>query len=395
LFASVHSYVDPSSGAALATRDLLELMASHGWECRALTAGLLDYVMDTPLEAVVQSLALPYDEAQMALSRGGDCLAYEVELNGVKVTTLPLRSSRADRSPTAGESAVFLDLVNRALDRFRPDVVLTYGGHAANLELMAAARRGGIAVVFHLHNFAYNDRRGFANTSALLVPTEFARRLYADRLGLSCVYIPLPINPARVLVADPDPRYVTFVNPQVLKGVAVVARIALELGRRRPEIPILIVEGRAGADDLGRLGLDLSGLENLNRMANTADPREFYQMSRVFLVPSLVENAALVAREALANGVPVLASDRGGLPETLGKAGFVFALPDRLLVDGSVVIPTAREVAPWVAVIERLWDDAEFEIRHRRLASEEAMRWDGGSLVKRYDGFFRGVAGGG
>ena len=30
LFASIHGYLDPSSGAALATRDLLELLAARG-----------------------------------------------------------------------------------------------------------------------------------------------------------------------------------------------------------------------------------------------------------------------------------------------------------------------------------------------------------------------------
>jgi glycosyltransferase involved in cell wall biosynthesis len=393
LFASVHSYFDPSSGAALATRDLLELMASHGWECRALTAGLLDCVHDTTLERVIASLGLPYDEALMALAGGGECLVYEVELNSVRASLVPLKSSRADRAPTNDEARVFLNMARQALDRYRPDVLLTYGGHGASLELVAMARRKGVAVVFHLHNFAYNDRRAFVNASALLVPTEHARRLYADRLGVECTHIPLPINANRVLAGDREPRYVTFVNPQVLKGVAVVARIALELGRRRPEIPLLIVEGRAGADDMGRIGLDLSGLENLNRMANTADPRDFYRISRIFLVPSLIENAALVAREALANGIPVLASDRGGLPETLGKAGFVFALPDRLFSDGSATVPSARDVAPWVGVIERLWDDPEFEDRHRRLAREEAARWDGSALAKRYEAYFRGIAG--
>ena len=178
--------------------------------------------------------------------------------------------------------------------------------------------------------------------SAVVVPTEYARRLYARRLGLDCTHIPLPLNPRRVVATEPEPRYVTFVNPQVLKGAAVVARIAKELGRRRPEIPFLIVEGRAGADDLGKLELDLSDLGNLNRMANTPDPRDFYRVSRIMLVPSLIENAALVAREALANGIPVLASDRGGLPETLGDAGFVFTLPDRLFAPGSRAVPTAR-----------------------------------------------------
>ena len=53
LFASIHSYLDPSSGAALATRELLELLAARGWDCRALTCGVLDYQNETPLEDVL------------------------------------------------------------------------------------------------------------------------------------------------------------------------------------------------------------------------------------------------------------------------------------------------------------------------------------------------------
>jgi glycosyltransferase involved in cell wall biosynthesis len=109
------------------------------------------------------------------------------------------------------------------------------------------------------------------------------------------------------------------------KGVTVFARIAAELDRRRPDIPILVVEARGTADGLANVGLDLSGLKNLHRMANTPDPRDFYRVARAVLMPSLwLENGGLVAREAMANGLPVLASDRGGLPETLGDAGFLF-----------------------------------------------------------------------
>ena len=76
--------------------------------------------------------------------------------------------------------------------------------------------------------------------------------------------------------------------------------------------------------------MDLSGLTNLHRMANTPDPRDFYRVSRVVLVPSLWrESLGRVAVEAMANGIPVLASDRGALPETLGDAGFVLTIPER------------------------------------------------------------------
>jgi hypothetical protein len=56
LFASIHSYIDPSSGAALATREVLELLAARGWDCRALTCGVLDYAEETPLDDVLTAL---------------------------------------------------------------------------------------------------------------------------------------------------------------------------------------------------------------------------------------------------------------------------------------------------------------------------------------------------
>ena len=66
-------------------------------------------------------------------------------------------------------------------------------------------------------------------------------------------------------------------------------------------------------------------------MGHTDDPRHFWSVTRVCLMPSLVaETQGLVAVEAMANGIPVIASDRGALPETLGGAGIVLPLPDGL-----------------------------------------------------------------
>jgi len=42
LFSSIHCYLDPSSGAALCTRELLERLAGRGMDCRVLTTGILD-----------------------------------------------------------------------------------------------------------------------------------------------------------------------------------------------------------------------------------------------------------------------------------------------------------------------------------------------------------------
>jgi hypothetical protein len=85
----------------------------------------------------------------------------DLTVGGVRVTlTLtPTASSRAERSPDMQESARFLDLADQVLERFRPHVLLTYGGHPACLELLRGARMRSVAVVFHLHNSGYKDRR--------------------------------------------------------------------------------------------------------------------------------------------------------------------------------------------------------------------------------------------
>jgi hypothetical protein len=41
-FASILLYLDPSSSGALCTRELLELLAGRGMDCRVLTTGILD-----------------------------------------------------------------------------------------------------------------------------------------------------------------------------------------------------------------------------------------------------------------------------------------------------------------------------------------------------------------
>jgi glycosyltransferase involved in cell wall biosynthesis len=90
------------------------------------------------------------------------------------------------------------------------------------------------------------------------------------------------------------------------------------------------------------------------------------------LVPSLWnESFGLVAAEAMINGIPVLVSDRGALPEVMGtesriedggwriasdRGGFLFDIPEEYTPE-TTSVPTAEEVEPWVQTIIRLWDD--------------------------------------
>jgi len=71
LFFSIHCYLDPSSGAALCTRELLELLAARGMDCRVLTTGILDPERETSLDEVLAALELPVQKFQAELGMGG------------------------------------------------------------------------------------------------------------------------------------------------------------------------------------------------------------------------------------------------------------------------------------------------------------------------------------
>jgi glycosyltransferase involved in cell wall biosynthesis len=185
---------------------------------------------------------------------------------------------------------------------------------------------------------------------------------------------------------------VTYVNPEPPKGVFWFARLADVLGRRRPDIPLLVVEGRGRVDWLGRCGVDLSGVRSVCRLENTPDPRAFYRLARLVLVPSLVaEGLPRVAVEAQLNGIPVIGSGRGGLAEALEGGGFVVPVPDRYTPDTRTA-PSAEEVAPWADRIVGLWDDPARYESASAAAREASARWHPDVLVPRWEAFLSELA---
>jgi hypothetical protein len=98
LFSSIHCYLDPSSGAALCTRELLELLATRGIDCRAFTTGVLDYERETPLDQVLGGLDVPPQRFEAELSRRGRAEVIDPNANGVRVTF-----SSSPRTPREGK----------------------------------------------------------------------------------------------------------------------------------------------------------------------------------------------------------------------------------------------------------------------------------------------------
>ncbi len=398
LFASRHCYLDDSNGAAVSSRELMQVLARRGFAVEVLSSVTLDLAIDVNPVAWLAGRGWPVEEVAGGAwdvgaggIRAGVPPHLRVTAHGVPVT-LHCGPTTRNHRPDEAQGREFLRLFEAVAGRFRPDVVVGYGGDWLQRGVFARARALGAATVFNLHNCRYHSAEPFRGLDAVRVPSEFAARFYRESLGLECTVLPNPVERERVRVESREPKYLTFVNPTVEKGVGVFARIADELGLRRPEIPLLVVEARGEEADVVAPGLDLRGHGNVFLMGHTPDPRHFYRVSRAVLMPSLVpETFGRVAAEALCNGIPVLASDRGALPETVGEAGVVLPLPERLTAT-ALVLPTPEEVAPWVEAILRLWDDAAFSEALGRQAIAAAERWAPEVLEPQYVRFFEGLS---
>jgi glycosyltransferase involved in cell wall biosynthesis len=127
-------------------------------------------------------------------------------------------------------------------------------------------------------------------------------------------------------------------------------------------------------------------------MTNTPDPRDFYRAAKLMLVPSLCqETLARVPIEAMLNGIPVLASRRGALSETVGENGYVFDVPARY-TPATRAVPSAEEVGHWLETIERLWDDTVSYGAASEKGRLAATKWQPERLLPRFESFFVDVA---
>ena len=96
----------------------------------------------------------------------------------------------------------------------------------------------------------------------------------------------------------------------------------------------------------------------------------FLRAARLFAYPSLYEGFGLPALEAMAEGIPVVASSSSSLPEVVGDAG---------------LLPDPRDVAAIASALQLANDDEGFREAARTRGPERARRftWDGAARATR------------
>jgi hypothetical protein len=124
MFASYHCFRDPSSGAAVCTRDLFSALSKRGCACSVFTGPHLDdraappmaiALRDRPGIQTIPGRAGPYPFALLSC----------VEAGGYPVALFATDPPAAAKPPTPSDTAAFLAVLADHLGRFRPDAVLT------------------------------------------------------------------------------------------------------------------------------------------------------------------------------------------------------------------------------------------------------------------------------
>lgn len=237
---------------------------------------------------------------------------------------------------------------------FRADVAMFQSGFPVQ---MAKAMAGtDIPSVIYLRNVETDDLGGSLselNDIPFIANSRFTAESFARSDGISAdvVYPMVEVDRYRTRSSR---KNVTFINPHPHKGVD----IALQVAEACPEIPFVFVKAwTLSPKDEDSLEQHATRLGNLTIRPPTRDMRSVYKEARILLAPSRWEEAfGRVAAEAHLSGIPVVGSDRGGLPEAIGPGGSVLSLD--------------APIEQWVDAVRALWSDEE----HYQAVSAAALR---------------------
>jgi len=229
----------------------------------------------------------------------------------------------------------------------------------------------------------------------IITDSEFSKQSIQERLGvpeqkirvihpgLSPWLIPGP-NPVdlaslrRMGVTLPYALFVGLLKPHKNVGRLIGAFARLPAERRKGTQ--LVIAGKKDADypALQRLARELAVDQQVIFTGHVSrdDLVALYAGAALFALPSLNEGFGLPALEAMAYGVPVVASNCSSLPEVVGEAG--------LLVD-------PRDEDAIAGALERLWADQALRRRLGEFGRERAGRFSARKAAQQHLAVYREV----
>ncbi len=282
---------------------------------------------------------------------------------------------------------------------FQPEVILTSTDDPAQLLLEVAVRSDARTVYLARATLAlpFGPDCAFPSAaktevlrqaSAVVGVSRYVAEYIRKYSGIPAVHVPISLldPPPYADLGRFDNEFVTLVNPCAVKGLS----IFLELADRMPQVRF------AGVPTWGTTQADRAALAsraNVTVLDAVDNVDDILRRTRVLLVPSLwAEARSRIVVEAMLRGVPVMASNIGGIPEA--KLGVDYLLPVHPIerygaqLDEQMVpvadVP-AQDIGPWEAALERLVSDRAHYAELSRQSRDAALADAAHSSVKPFE----------
>ena len=355
-------YIPSIGGANKATRALFEALAQQKHSCRVVVPAFGSYGFKSGEE-----LGRFLEEKRIhKLSASGKLTVFL--LNGIEVHAL--------NSP--------FDLRSYTLDMIReydPDCVFVTGEDPGQVLLQAALEGKARRIVYLVQtpwNLPFGKRSLFPNPEGkrmlqkvdkIFTISNFLKEYISYWGDVEAEVVRLPVY-GQTSFHDYScfrEGYVTMVNPSVVKGIS----IFIALARQFPEIPFAAVPTWATTES-DRLLLD--EISNVQVLEPKENIDEILSETRVLLVPSLWdEGFGYIVVEAMLRGIPVLASNVGGLPEA--KLGVDYLLPVNPIEEYQKAFDERGCLVPIMPPQEtKAWEEALRELLSNQQRFEEISR---------------------
>ncbi len=183
---------------------------------------------------------------------------------------------------------------------------------------------------------------GCTGCTVEVIPNFIDPAVY-DRARYQTAPRPFPGDPAR-------PVFIHISNFRGVKRVKDVVRIFARVRQELASSLVLVGDG-PDRDDAEREARVLGVEQDVSFLGKIEAVAPLLAAADIFLLPSETESFGLSALEALASGVPVIASRVGGLPEVVrdGETGLLFPVGDVEAMAGAAVA-LLRDRARWAAM---------------------------------------------
>jgi N-acetyl-alpha-D-glucosaminyl L-malate synthase BshA len=206
------------------------------------------------------------------------------------------------------------------------------------LRIITTLHGTDITLVGQERSFGEITRFSIEKSDGITAVSDYLKRETVDRFGIPeerIEVIPNFVDPTlydrgklpchkQAFLNDGEKMIVHVSNFRPVKRVRDVVRIFARIAREVPSRLILIGDGPdrpEAADEASQLGVT----DRVLFLGKQDSVAELLACADLLLLPSVNESFGLVALEAMASGVPVIATHAGGLPEVVepGVTGFL------------------------------------------------------------------------